>query len=257
MKKLIVGNWKMNPQSVKEAETIFKNISLAVKNEKNVEIVICPPFPYLSPLRQLQSKIKNRKVILGVQNVSYEISGAFTGEVSASMASDFGVKYAIVGHSERRAMGDTDSIVNKKINILLKTKITPILCVGESIRGEDSSYLTTVKEQLHSCLRGISNIQMKKIIIAYEPVWALSSTFNRHDATPHDFEEMKIYIRKILTDLYNRSTASSIDIIYGGSVNKDNALSFLEASACGLLPGKASLDAKNFSSIIKIASKVK
>lgn len=253
LKKLIVGNWKMNPQSQKEAEVLFNNIGKNIKNIKNTEVVICLPFPYLF----INKKLKIKKIALGAQDVFYETQGAYTGEVSTSMLKDMGVKYVIVGHSERRSLGETNEILNKKLTVVLKAKISPILCVGESIRSHDGSYLGVVKDQLMSCLAGISKSQIKNIVIAYEPVWALSSTENRHDATPHDFEEMKIYIRKILADLFGRAIASSVLIIYGGSVNKDNASLFLSVGADGLLPGKASLDVRNFSSIIQIASAIK
>jgi triosephosphate isomerase len=154
-------------------------------------------------------------------------------------------------------MGETNEIVNKKLNAILKAGLTPILCVGESSRTNDGAYLQVVKEDLTVCLRGISKKDLKNIVIAYEPVWALSSTENRHDATPHDFEEMKIYIRKILTDMFSSQGAISTRIMYGGSANKDNAEIFLKAGADGLLPGKASLDVRNFGAIVNIASKIK
>ena len=253
MKKLIVGNWKMNPQSQKEAAILFKNISQATKNIKNTEIVVCVPSVYFTYIKQL----KNKKISIGAQNVFFEPNGAFTGEISAKMLSDAGIKYVIVGHSERRAMGETNEIINKKLIAVLKAKLTPILCVGETVRSHDGFYLAKVREQLSMCLSGIPKNQIKQIVIAYEPVWALSSTENRHDATPHDFEEMKIYIKKILTDMFGQTITSSVRIIYGGSANKDNAQSFLEIGADGLLPGKASLDYKNFSKIIEIASNIK
>ncbi len=252
MKKLIVGNWKMNPQSGKEAVILFKSIAQSAKNLKGVDIVICAPFPHIPLLKGQKSKL----IALGAQDVFYEQKGAYTGEISPLMLVDSGVTYAIVGHSERRALGETDEIINKKVAVLLKAKITPILCVGESVRTHDGSYLLVVKEQIIKCLSGINKSQIKNIVIAYEPVWALSSTENRHDATPHDFEEMKIYIRKILTDMWSPLIASSVRILYGGSANKDNAESFLNAGADGLLPGKASLDARNFTKIIEIARSI-
>lgn len=252
-KKLIIGNWKMNPQSSKDSVLLFKNIGESVKNFKNIDVVICAPFLFLSDLK----KLNNKKVILGAQDVYFEQKGAFTGEISALMLKDSGVKYVIIGHSERRSMGETNEIINKKLTSALKTKITPILCVGESTRSHDGFYLAKVREQISSCLSGISKSKIKQVIIAYEPVWALSSTEGRHDATPHDFEEMKIYIRKILTDMYGHKVASEIRIIYGGSANKNNAESFLSVGADGLLPGKASLDFKNFSKIVEIASRIK
>jgi len=234
MKKLIVGNWKMNPQSEKEAEVIFKAIMKGTKNIKNIDIAICSPYVFIKTLK----KLKSNKISLGAQNAFYETTGAYTGEVSLIMLHNIGVKYVIVGHSERRSMGETNEIVNKKLNAIL-------------------AYLNFVKDQLVSCLSGISKNQIKNIVIAYEPIWALSSTADRHDATPHDFEEMRIYIRKILNDMFSPLVASSVRIIYGGSVNKDNAQSFLLAGAQGLLPGKASLDPKNFLEIINIANSIK
>jgi len=252
-KKLIIGNWKMNPQSQKEAVILFKGIDEAIKSIKNTEVVICAPFPFISTLKQL----KKKKIALGAQNTYFEQKGAFTGEVSLYMLRDLGVTYVIVGHSERRSMGETDEMINKKVIACLKAKLTPILCVGESTRTNDASYLNIVKNQLTSCIEGVQKSQMKNIVIAYEPVWALSSTLDRHDATPHDFEEMKIYIKKVLSDMSSQTIASGVRIMYGGSANKDNAESFLRAGADGLLPGKASLDVKNFSKIVEIASKIK
>lgn len=253
MKKLIIGNWKMNPQSLKEAEILFKKISNEVKNIKGVEIVLCLPQVFISNIK----KINNKKITLGAQNVSSEPVGPFTGEVSASMLGSIGIKYVIVGHSERRSLGETNEMINKKIILALKNGITPVLCIGESVRGHDAFYLAKIKEQLTMCLSGIPKAQLKNIVIAYEPVWALSSTENRHDATPYDFEEMKIYIKKILSDMFGQSMIGSTRIIYGGSANKDNAESFLKIGADGLLPGKASLAPKDFSKIVEIASKIK
>jgi triosephosphate isomerase len=135
MKKLIIGNWKMNPQSEKEAEILFKNIGKAVKNIKNTDIVICPPFPFILSLK----KLNNRKITLGAQNVFYESQGAYTGEVSAPMLRDMGVKYVLVGHSERRSQGETNEIINKKLIAILRAKLTPVLCIGESVRGSDGA----------------------------------------------------------------------------------------------------------------------
>jgi triosephosphate isomerase len=253
MKKLIIGNWKMNPQSQKEAEILFNGIAKAAAGTKNADVVICPPDPYLS----MAKKFKQKKIAFGAQDVSSEPKGAFTGEVSISMLRDLGAAYVIVGHSERRSMGETDEMINKKLLAVLKAKLTPVLCVGETIREHDGWYLAVVKTQLSACLAGVQKANLKNIVIAYEPVWALSSTENRHDATPHDFEEMKIYIKKTLTDMFSPLAAASVRIVYGGSVNKDNAESFLQAGAEGLLPGKASLDPRNFGAIIRIANNLK
>ncbi len=162
-KKLIVGNWKMNPVSLKDAEILFKSVSLASKDARNAEIVVCPPFPFLSIVKS----VKTKKVKLGAQDVSQEKEGAFTGQISASMLSSMGVSYVIIGHSERRAIGETDDIIGKKITQALKAKLVPIVCVGESIRDTHGDYLGFIKQQLSACLASVSKAQMKNIIIAY------------------------------------------------------------------------------------------
>ena len=141
MKKIIVANWKMNPHSQKEAEIIFKDLSLQTKNYKKTDIIVCPSFPFLS----IYKNIKNKNIKLGAQNTSLEIEGSYTGEVSPSMLKSVNVDYVILGHSERRQMGETNIMVNKKILNTLKGKLLPILCLGESVRDPDGIYLTFIK----------------------------------------------------------------------------------------------------------------
>lgn len=254
-KKIIIANWKMNPISIKEAEKLFTNVSKSISHIKNTDIVICSPFIYLpSFAKALAGKGKIKKLIsLGAQNAFWGDTGAFTGEVSTEMLYNIGVKYVILGHSERRALGENNGDINKKIKAALNSSLRPILCVGESIRDLDHSYFNLVKTQLEECLIGISKNSISKIIIAYEPVWAISSTPNRKNATPADSLEMIIFIRKILSDKFGRDVAQ-MRIIYGGSVSDRDAQDFLENGGVdGLLPGKASLDAKKFVEIINIA----
>ena len=246
-KKIIVGNWKMNPLTLKEAEKLFTNVAKNVSTVKRTEIVVCPPFPYLEKLKKL-----SRKIIMGAQNAFYGDTGAFTGEVSAEMLYDIGARYVILGHSERRALGEGNGDINKKIKSSLVAGLRPILCVGESIRDQEHNYFNLVKMQLEECLFGISKNSISKIIIAYEPIWAISSTPDRKDATPGDSMEMAIFIKKVLSDKFGKD-ASSVRIIYGGSVNTKNAKDFLQNGGVdGLLPGNSSLDAKKFTEIIKI-----
>lgn len=251
MSKLVIANWKMNPQSKKEAEAIFSGISKGIKNIKNTDIVICPPYPFLF----IKEKIKNKKIILGAQDVSFEKEGSYTGEVSSSMLKNLGVEYVIVGHSEKRRIGDTNSIINKKINATLKSKMTPVFCVGENKRDINGFYLSFIKQQLEEGLAGILKPQMKNIVIAYEPVWAIGSGSIRV-AIPSEFIEIRIYIKKIIADLFDIKTANSVRIIYGGSVNPLNAESFIkEGGADGILVGRDSLSPKKFCSIINLVSK--
>ena len=251
-KKIIIGNWKMNPLTLKEAEQLFSGVAKAVSRVKKTDIIICSPFVYLDRL----TKIRTSKIKLGAQDAFWEETGAFTGEISPDMLYNLGVKYVILGHSERRALGETNALVNKKIKTSLLSGLIPILCVGESVRDESHSYFNLVKIQLEECLNGISRNSISKIIVAYEPIWALSSTVNRRDATPVDSREMAIFIRKILSDKFG-SEAKKTRIIYGGFANEKNVRDFLENGGVdGLLPGKVSLDAKKFVEIIKIAENI-
>ncbi|MFA6999650.1 MAG: triose-phosphate isomerase [Candidatus Paceibacterota bacterium] len=247
--KVIIANWKMNPHSKKEAEIIFKNISDSTKNLKNIEVIVCPPFPYL----YLKEKIKNKKLKLGSQDVFSFQEGSYTGEVSIKMLKNLGVEYVIIGHSERRMIGDTNDIVNKKILVTLKSKINPIFCVGENVRDANGFYLSFIKKQIEEGLKGVIKSQIKNIIVAYEPVWAIGENASR-EATPSEFLEIKIFIKKIISDLYDIKTASDVRIIYGGSVHPMNASIFIkEGGALGLLVGRDSLSPNKFSEIINLA----
>jgi len=183
-KKIIIGNWKMNPLILKEAERLFNNIAKNVSAVKKTEIVVCPPFLYLEKLKKL-----SKKIILGAQDASWGDVGAFTGEVSAPMLYEIGARYVILGHSERRAMGESNGEINKKTKAALAGGLRPILCVGESARDENHGYFSLVKNQIEECLDGVSKNSIAKIVIAYEPVWAISTTVYRKDATPEDCRE--------------------------------------------------------------------
>jgi triosephosphate isomerase len=246
-KKIIIGNWKMNPRSLKEAEKLFNDVAKNISAIKKTEIVICPPFLYLEKLKKI-----SKKIILGAQDAFWGDVGAFTGEISAEMLYNIGARYVILGHSEARMLGENNNDINKKIKSALAAGLRPILCVGEKARDADHSYFNLVKTQIEECLAGISKNLINKIIVAYEPVWAISSTVDRRDATADDSREMAIFIRKILFDKFGTET-SHVRVIYGGSVNEKDASEFLKYGGVdGLLPGRASLDAKKFLKIIKI-----
>ena len=241
----------MNPLSLMEAEKLFEKVSKNISRIKNTEIIICPPFSYLEKLRKLSRTIK-----LGAQDAFWGETGAFTGEISGEMLYGLGVRYVILGHSERRTLGENNETINKKIKSSLASGLRPILCVGENLRDENHGYFNLVKTQLEECLVGVSRNLVSKIIIAYEPIWAISSTADRRDATPEDSKEMAIFIRKILSDKFGGESAK-IKIIYGGSANEKDAESFLRNGGVdGLLPGRASLNAEKFLQIVKIAEKI-
>ncbi len=252
-KKIIIGNWKMNPVTKKDAEKLFSIVAKNVSNIKRTEVVIAPPFVYLEKLKKI-----SKKIILGAQNAGSEEMGAFTGEVSSVMLSGLDVKYVILGHSERREMGETNGSINRKIKVALSANLSPVLCVGEKHRDENHEYFNLVKTQITECLAGVPKNLFSKIIIAYEPVWAISSTVNRHDATSHDSLEMSIFIRKVLSILSSPEIASGMRILYGGSVSERDAGDFLmNGGVDGLLVGRASLTAQKFIDIVNICEALK
>lgn len=243
MNKIVVANWKMNPETVKEAEVVFKSVHNSIKNTK---VIVCPPFPYLFIFK----KFKSNKILLGSQDISTEFAGSHTGEVSPKMLVDMGVSYTIVGHSERRKKGEDNNTINQKILNLLKFKISPILCVGESIRDKDGDYLAFIEGQIKGCLEKVPSSQIKNIIIAYEPIWAIGKDAKRV-ATKEEFMEIKIFIKKIISDIYSTKIAHNIIVLYGGSVNPLNAKYFAyEGEADGLLVGRDSINPKKFSAIL-------
>jgi triosephosphate isomerase len=244
--KYIVGNWKMNPGKLEDAKKILRGIERKVPKSKKVTAIICPPFVYIQPLKK-----SSKKVFVGAQNVFSETTGAFTGEVSIDMLQDLGVSHLIVGHSERRKLGESDELINKKIKLALKFGITPIFCIGETTRDDEGQYLGVIREQLEKGLVGVTKTDLESMIIAYEPVWAIGAT---QAMNAHDVHQMTIFIKKTLTELYKMKTRIGLPVLYGGSVDPTNAHAILtEGEADGLLIGRQSLEAKSFLEIIDYA----
>lgn len=251
MKKLIAANWKMN-KTIDESVSFIKEFKKVIKDDKNVEIVICPQFTALSAV---SGEIKATNIKLGAQNMHYESAGAFTGEISPLMLKETGCQYVILGHSDRREMGETDSLINKKVISALKHGLAPILCIGETheqrIKDETQDVL---ENQLIKCLQNVQEI--KKVVIAYEPVWAISKgNPNQKAATKADAEEAHLFIRKLLEGIYDEKSAKEARIIYGGSMKPENAKELLSMpNIDGGLVGNASLDPKSFAEIVKSAN---
>lgn len=251
--KLIIGNWKMNPESLKNAKGIFLGVKKEALASKHVTTVLCPPVIYLSELRKM---IKSGKLLFGAQDAYFEKSGAFTGQISQTMCKDSGASYLIIGHSERRAMGETDEVVNKKVKAALALGLTVVLCVGEKQRDEHGFYLSAVQEQLILGLKGVQKKDSVRIVIAYEPIWAIGKDSARA-AEPEDIEQMMLYIRKVLSAVFAKS-GERVRAVYGGSVEVKNTFSLLSIPHVdGLLVGRESLHTKNFSEIIRIAGTIK
>ncbi len=249
---LIVGNWKMNPQSADEAKTIFLGIRKASEKVKRVDTVVCPPFVLIPALEKL---VAGRfATYLGAQDCFYEASGSFTGNISPALLKRSGVSYAIIGHSERRALGESDEVVNRKTIAALTAQLKPIICVGERERDADGKFYAEVEGQVATALKGVRKADLKNVIIAYEPVWAIGKK-ESEAMTPAQLQEMAIFIKKTLVELYDAS-AATLPVLYGGSVTSANTQGLLEVREVeGLLVGRASLDVKDFGLIIGLADK--
>jgi triosephosphate isomerase len=252
-KKIVIANWKMNPVSEKLAEKLFKDTNKVVSKLKNTDVIVCSPDIYLFKLKKFAKKIK-----LGAQNCFYEESGAYTGEISAEMLYDLSAKYVILGHSERREyFSETNEKINKKIKSALFAGLIPIVCIGEKERDENNEYLNFVKEQIEVAFKNILKNSVSKIIVAYEPVWAIGKNAVR-EATPEEFLEISIFIKKVLSDKFGMQAVNKLKIIYGGSVGTKNVEDFIKIGhADGFLIGRASLDPVKFGEIIKITEKTK
>lgn len=249
-KKIIAGNWKMYndiPASVKLISELKK--SLAGLDLK-AEVIICPPFTSLDTAKTL---IKDSTIQLGAQNMYFEENGAFTGEISAEMLKSAGCQYVILGHSERRTIfKESDELINKKIKKAVSSGLSAIFCVGETLeQRENGTTESVINTQVTVGLSGLSKDDLKKVIVAYEPVWAIGTG---KTATPEQAQEVHLFIRGLLRKLYSDEAAEGVTIQYGGSVKPENATSLLsQPDIDGALVGGACLKADSFTSIIKSA----
>jgi triosephosphate isomerase len=244
---IIAGNWKMNTV-IEDAKALVQDLKALVSDVTNVEIVVCPPFISLAAVAEI---IKGNNIGLGAQNVYWEKSGAFTGEISALMLKSTGCTYVIIGHSERRTyFHETDETVNKRIFAALGEGLKPIVCVGETLEErENGNTFDVVKRQITGGLAGLSTEHMKTLVIAYEPVWAIGTG---KTANPEQAQEVHAFIRNLLAEIFGETTATETRIQYGGSVKPDNVTELMnQADIDGALVGGASLKADSFEKIIK------
>lgn len=260
MKSLIVANWKMNPDSLEEAKNLFNLIKRGLTKTKNkkLEVVICPPFVYLplflgsSTFAQTRLRYGGSSVAFGVggQDCFWEEKGAFTGEISPVMLKNLGCQYVILGHSERRRhFLENDEMINKKIKATIFSKLNPILCIGETQVERDKGLTKKILNfQIRKGLKGIAKKEIKKIIIAYEPVWAIGTG---KSCSLKDARVAGDFIRRTISLIHSRKIAKGLRILYGGSVNSENAANYIfAANFQGLLVGGASLNAKEFIKIL-------
>jgi triosephosphate isomerase (TIM) len=251
-KKIIAANWKMN-QTVAETENFLKDFRMEVEDVSGVDIVIAPPFTALAKLSELLGG--SQKIRTAAQNMYFETSGAFTGEISAPMLRELYVKYVILGHSERRQIfGETDALINKKVIAALDSELKPILCVGETLEEREAGRENEILEtQLRGSLEGVTAEQLIEIVIAYEPVWAIGTG---KTASTQQAQDCHAHVRKVLAELSDDATAEKVRIQYGGSVKPANAADLLaQPDIDGALVGGASLDPRGFAEIVKAAAR--
>ncbi len=245
-RKFIAGNWKMNLDRA-SAIALAQQLAERSSHIEGVDLAVFPPSLYVDAVAQA---LAGSRVAWGVQNVYHQPNGAFTGEISVAMVKDLGCRYAILGHSERRhILGETDEMVNKKVHAVLDGGLTPIVCVGETIDERESGRtMEVIERQVNGSLAGLDAAQIRRTVIAYEPVWAIGTGKN---ATPAQAEEVHLALRKILADRYNSEIAQSVCIQYGGSVKASNARELLsQPDIDGALVGGASLKADEFLGIV-------
>ncbi len=247
-KYLIVGNWKMYIDSLPKAKDLASRIGRIASRLKRTEVAICPPHAFLGALSTSVAKSHLR---LGAQDTSVEIEAARTGETSAYMLKSVGAAYVIIGHSERRALGENNATVATKVARALKVGLTPIVCIGERERDLRGEFLAFLEHQIRESLAGITKAKASQVVIAYEPIWAIGKSSD--DAvTPHVLHETTLFIKKILVSLYGRNIGTSLKILYGGSVEAENAAALITGGTVdGVLVGHASTDAQEFSAILK------
>lgn len=250
--KIVAGNWKMN-KTFEEANILASEVMGMVGDEVkgNANVIFCVPFPYLATIKNLLGN--NSRISVGAQNCSEHESGAYTGEVSAVMLKSMNIPYVIIGHSERRQyFGEQGKLLAKKVDVALKHSLTPIFCCGEPLEvREKNGHEALVKQQVEESLFHLDAATLQKVVIAYEPVWAIGTG---KTATAQQAQDMHAVIRKHIEGKYGKSIADSIIILYGGSVNAANAKELFSCpDVDGGLVGGASLKSREFTDIIKSA----
>ncbi|AIF44102.1 triose-phosphate isomerase [Virgibacillus sp. SK37] len=250
-KTVIAGNWKMN-KVISEAKSFMDEVVKKAPDSDKVEMIVCPPFPFLSSLVE---QAEGTNVMVAAQNMHFEESGAFTGEVSPLMLKDLGVTHVVLGHSERREyFAETDETVNKKVHAAFKQSLTPIVCVGETLeQREANETMNHVEDQVKEALKGLSEEQIAETIIAYEPIWAIGTG---KTASSEEANEVCTHIRNVIKKITSEEIAEKVIIQYGGSVKPANIDELLSQSDIdGALVGGASLEADSFLQLVEAGTK--
>lgn len=245
-KPLIAGNWKMF-KTIPEGLNLINIIKAGVHTITECDVAVCPPFTALAAIGEA---LRDTHIELGAQDMHHESEGAFTGEISSIMLKDVGCRYCILGHSERRAyFKETDELINKKVMAALKYNLVPIVCIGETLEEREARRaFEVVKQQFDHSLADLKEEEMGRVVIAYEPVWAIGTG---RTATPEQAEQMHSYIRRLLNEKYGEPVAARVKILYGGSVKPENTAQLMaKPNVDGALVGGASIKAEAFIQIV-------
>ena len=246
-KPILVANWKNNPSSIVEAKALLKELSKNNLLYQKFSVFIAPPYPYLESVSERVGKFAK----LAAQNIPVLSPGAHTGEITPDILKSFGVRLVIIGHSERRKLGETSEQVSQKVKVALRSGMTPLVCVGEQTRDVDGEHFEFLRGELKNSLASLTKQSANKVAIAYEPAWAIGKS-GKDALGAKELAESVVFIRKVLTDLFGRTVAESIPVLYGGAVEVSNAYELMKDTGVrGLLIGRASLSGKSFSAIAK------
>ncbi len=245
-KPILIANWKNNPSSLREASDLLTSLARKSALFKKISLFIAPPYTYFESV----SKRAKGFSTLAAQDIFFTSEGPHTGSVTPDILKSFGTKLVLIGHSERRTLGETNEVVATKLKTAFASGLVPLLCIGENSRDEEGNHLQFIQEQLKSSLEGIRRKEdAEKLVIAYEPVWAIGKR-STEAMSPTDLAEMVLFIKKSLTDIFGREAADVIPVLYGGSVDGSNAETlYKETGIRGFLVGRASLKAKEFCDI--------
>ena len=243
----------MNPRNMSEAKNIFGLFKKTKKDDTGVTVVFCPPVVYLN---ELSKSYKGNKIFFGSQDVFWQKEGSYTGEISIDMLKSVDARFVILGHSERRSLGENETMIAQKLKTVLESGMHAILCIGEGVRDMQGKYLHTIRDQILSALNDIEESSLKRLIIAYEPVWTIGEGHTAMDN--HELYQMVLFIKKQLIEKYDRSVGEKISIIYGGSVDSVNAFELISSGGVdGFLVGRNSLNPYEFSKIISETARKK
>ena len=244
-KPILVANWKNYPNSLPEAQSLLRDLKRRKLLYKKLSLFIAPPFTYFESV----SRVSKGFAQLASQNISSLPFGAYTGQITPDILKSFGVKLAIIGHSERRSFGETSEHIAHKVKVALRAGITPLVCVGETVRDNEGEHFELLRDQIKVSLAGLGKKEAGKIVLAYEPVWAIGK--NAKEAiVPRELSQTIIFIKKVLSDLFGRALAEKIPLFYGGSVESENAKILMKDSGVrGFLVGHESLKPKSFQAI--------